>query len=43
MEEQDVVMKIGNGPATRYALKEGSAEMFAKLQIVMDVLRKNFS
>lgn len=43
LEEQDVVIKIGNGPATRYALKVGSAEMFAKLQIVMDMLRKNFS
>lgn len=42
LEEQNVVGKIGNGPATKYALEVGSAEMFTQMQIAMDIIRKNF-
>lgn len=42
LEEQDVLVKIGNGPATRCALRVGSAEMLTQMQIVMDIIRKNF-
>lgn len=42
LEEQDVLVKIGNGLATRYALRVGSAEMLTQMQIVMDIIRKNF-
>ena len=37
-----MLVKIGNGPATRYALRVGSAEMLTQMQIVMDIIRKNF-
>ena len=41
LEEQNIVVKIGNGPATRYMLRPSSAELFTQMQIAMDVIRKN--
>lgn len=41
LEEQKIVVKIGNGPATRYMLRPSSAELFTQMQIAMDVIRKN--
>lgn len=40
--ERNILVKIGNGKATRYMLKMGSVEMLTYLQIALDKLKSQF-
>ena len=39
LDEKKLVQKIGNGPATRYIIRETSDEKITQLQIALDNLK----
>ena len=41
LETKELVCKIGNGSATKYAAKPEGTELLTQLQMVMDILQKS--
>lgn len=43
LESEDLIKRIGNGPATKYTTKVESVEFLTQLQIAMEELKKNLT
>ena len=42
LEGNNLIIKIGNGPSTKYTVGFEGVEIFTQLQLLMDMLKKTF-